>query len=659
MNEGESMKAHSEDSTSRGTSRLARLATTALFVAGSTVPMLMAALPVSAQSTTVSFSTAELAPADAFAYSVMTLDNKSEQWLLSEELLRRAGFGEAIDQAINEELTDENGKPLPLDAFMGGEIGIVIDDSAVDTAVEESLSSDELGMMTGEFGSDTDDGPTNELQGVAAILDARAPDTAWAGISQSAIDDDAQETDYNGTTIIFSEPSDDDDTGMAAARVGDHILLASTPEDLHPLIDTANGENDNITTVPQFATALDALPTEFMSFTLVNNGVVSDVDLGPFESSFSGLVNDSFTGITLSADQPGFRFETVTIQGEDALPPIAAAYDSSLEAIAPADALIFYSAPDLGATGVLDALGAALLGIAFGMSDPTLTGGTPEAPADPEAAIAKQYEDAAGLLGVNLQTDLFQQFAGEYGIWLTADAAMESGSGVFASQLADPATVENTLMQLSFLIQGAMGGESALATRAVGEGSVYTMDLGDGMAFEFGVVGDMFVMGTSDAIDRFGGVDTGSLASDTLYQDVMATLPASHNSIFFIDLEQAIPLAETASESTDEFGFDRGLGIEDASEACADYESAEAAQAAYDAGEPNTFDLDQDFDGEVCEDYFAETASVEEIESEDADGSDFEDTLANADYSAIKAFAVVGHEEDGLQRSSGILYIAE
>lgn len=273
------MKAQSELSPLRGTSRLTRVATSALFVAGSCVPLLTAALPAAAQTATVSFSTAELAPADAFAYSVMTLDNKSDQWLLSDELLRRAGFGEAIDQALSEELTDENGRPLPLDAFMGGEIGVVVDDSALDTAVEESLSSGELGMMTGELDSVDEDSDANELQGVAAILDARAPDTAWTGISQSAMKENSETSEYNGTEIIFSPPADDEDTGMAAARVGDHILLASTPEDLHPLIDTANGNNDNITSLPQFATAVDALPTEFMSFTFVNNGVATHAHL--------------------------------------------------------------------------------------------------------------------------------------------------------------------------------------------------------------------------------------------------------------------------------------------------------------------------------------------------------------------------------------------
>lgn len=653
------MKAHSQASTSQGPSRVTRLATAALLLAGTTVPTLAMAFPAAAQTPTVSFSTAELAPADAFAYSVVTLDNRSEQWLLSDALLRRAGFGEALDQAITEELTDENGNPLPLDAFMGGEIGIVIDDSTLDMVAAESLSAGELGMMTGDVMT-SDDQARNDLQGVAAVLDARAPDTAWAGIRQSAMEDNTQQSEYEGTTILFNPPDDADDTGMAAARLGDHILLASTPEDLFPLIDTANGKNEDITTLPQFATAVDALPTEFMSFTLVNGGVAEDVDLGPFASSFSGLINDSFTGITVSADQPGFRFESVTIPGEDALPPAAAAYDSTLAAVAPEDALVFLSSPDLGASGYLDALGAALLGIAFGMGNPELTGGTPEPDADPQAAIAEVYENAAGILGVNLQTDLFQQFAGEYGGWMTADAAMESGSGVFASQVSDPDTVSNTLMQLSFLIQGAMGGESALQTRAVGSGSVYSMDTGDGVAIEFGVVGDMFVLGTGDAVERFAGADTTSLGGSTLYQSVMSTLPEETNSIFFLDLEQAIPLAETASESSDEFGFDTGSGFLDASDACADYASAEDAQAAYDAGEPNTFDLDQDFDGTVCEDYFAETNTVAEIEAEDdLSSGDIEETLANADYSAIQAFAVVGHEEDGLQHASGILYIAE
>ena len=93
----------------------------------------------------------------------------------------------------------------------------------------------------------------------------------------------------------------------------------------------------------------------------------------------------------------------------------------------------------------------------------------------------------------------------------------------------------------------------------------------------------------------------------------------------------------------------------DASESCASYATQEEAQAAYDAAEPDTFDLDQDFDGEVCEDFFAASAET----TGTTDEASAEAALANVDYSAIKAFASVSYEENGMARSSSILYISE
>ncbi len=60
--------------------------------------------------------------------------------------------------------------------------------------------------------------------------------------------------------------------------------------------------------------------------------------------------------------------------------------------------------------------------------------------------------------------------------------------------------------------------------------------------------------------------------------------------------------------------------IPDASESCANYATQEEAQAAYDAAESGTFDLDQDFDGEVCEDYFA-IAETGDGTTEESDGA--------------------------------------
>ena len=75
--------------------------------------------PVAAQASTVTFSTAEVAPADSLAYAVMTLDEQSEQWRLADVLLDRAGIGQALEEELGQELRDEAGEDLPLDAFLG------------------------------------------------------------------------------------------------------------------------------------------------------------------------------------------------------------------------------------------------------------------------------------------------------------------------------------------------------------------------------------------------------------------------------------------------------------------------------------------------------------------------------------------------------------
>lgn len=640
-----------------------RVALSALFIAGMAVPALSHAAPVAAQEGPLTFSTAEAAPADAVTYIVATLDDRSEQWRLADTLLDRAGLGEAIDKAVAEGLQDEAGQDLPLDAFLGGEVAVVLTQTALDTLAEESMGGGDFEAMLSDMGVATPEaapaGP--QPQGFAVVLDARAPGTAWAGIRDSAQEGTTEEETYEGTTITYAPPSSDDDEGMAAAKVGDHILIATAPADLHPIIDTLGGSVPNITTVPQFSTAQDALPKDVLTFSFSNSLADMDVDLGPLGPGLEGLISDSYSASTISADEPGFRIETVTIPGDDATPANGGApFESQLVNQAPNDALLFMSAADLGDTGVLDAIGAVLLGLAFGMGDMSMMEpATPEATTSPEAAIAKQYEDAAALLGVNLQTDLFQQFEGEYGGWLSANMENEAVSGLFASHVADPDTVANALMQLSFLIQGATGSDTPLTSREVGGGQVYVIDLGDGSgsALEFGVVGDQFVIGESKAIDRLAG-DTGeNLASNAQFQAVMDALPVEGNGTFYVDLAQAIPLMETASAQSDEFGFDTSGGITDASDTCANYATQEEAQAAYDTAEPDTFDLDQDFDGQVCEDFFAPATG--DGASSNSDDSEIEEAFADADLSAIKAFATVSHNEDGMQRTSSILYIAE
>jgi len=633
------------------------------FGLGILVPSLGRVSPVAAQASTVSFSTAEVAPADSLAYVVMTTDDESEQWRLADELLDRAGIGPALEEEISKELKGEGGEDLPLDAFLGGEVGLVVAPSVLDTIAAESMGAANFEDMMGggETDSADDEQAAPSAQGFAIALDARAPDTAWAGIKDAMSNGQSEESTYEGTTILYSPPATADDEGMAAAQAGDLILIATAPEDLHPLIDTADGRTPSITTVPEFTSARDALPGDFLMFAFANSIDASDADFGPLAMAADKFSTESFSGIAITADEPGFRMETVTLPAEgESLPAGAANYESELLTKAPGDTLFFMSAEDLGATGVLDILGATVIGLAMGMGDATAT---PDPNTSVEDYVAEQYEAAEALIGINLQTALFQQLSGEYGGWLTANLETEDVSGLFASGVSDPEKVSNALMQLSFLIQGAMGTETPLTTREIGGGQVYVIELGDeaGSTIEFGVVGDNLVIGKGDAVDLFGAPGTDSLAENTQFQAVLDTLPVEYNGLTYIDLAQAIPLSETAAEESGDLGLGATDEITDASESCANYASQEEAQAAYDAAEADTFDLDQDFDGEVCEDYFdsADVGTATADTSADEGSTDAADTFADVDYSAIKAFAITTYQDDGLNRSSSILYIAD
>src|SRR5215212_9552167 len=200
-----------------------RVALAVLFGLGVLVPSLGRVAPVAAQATSVSFSTAEVAPADSIAYLVMTLDDQSEQWRLADVLLDRAGLGEALDQEIGSELRDETGEDLPLDAFLGGEVGIVVSPTVLETLAEESMGTADLEAMLGGMETASPEaGPVaDEAQGFALALDAQAPDTAWTGIRDSVLGEDQhEESTYEGTDILYAPPVMSDDEGMAAARAG-------------------------------------------------------------------------------------------------------------------------------------------------------------------------------------------------------------------------------------------------------------------------------------------------------------------------------------------------------------------------------------------------------------------------------------------------------
>jgi hypothetical protein len=88
-----------------------------------------------------------------------------------------------------------------------------------------------------------------------------------------------------------------------------------------------------------------------------------------------------------------------------------------------------------------------------------------------------------------------------------------------------------------------------------------------------------------------------------------------------------------------------GTSTEDADPSCGDYASQEEAQAAYDEDNFENYQLDLDWDGEACEDYFAPATPVT------AD--------AGAGMLNVSALAAVTWAEDGRTGSNAIIVIGE
>ena len=609
--------------------------------------------PVGAQDEPAAFPTAAVAPDDALAYFNIPLDEDSEQWAVAEDLLVRSG----LSQILNEARSGMEG--VPLDVFLGGEAGLIVTEAALEAAAAAGAEATTGGLIPEPDASPEPVAAAPGAQGWAVVLDPRAPDTAYAGLIAALEDDSGEvvEVDYEGVTISYAEPGpapDEADMPLAAARVDDLLLIAGSPVDLEPLIDTAQGSNAALAASAPFADVTAALPDEFLILGFINEAAAADAQtsLGdlPVPASLAG--SDRHSGFVIQADRPGFRMETVAIGAAAPIEPGAAPFESALLTRTPADALFFLSASDLGQTGVLQTLGAAAIALAFGQF------GASSAPAGEtgEAFVDRQYEELAALLGFNLKTDLLDQLVGEYGAWIRANVEAGAVEALLVSGVADPGTVVNALSQLSLLVQGGGGGASTVTTRTVGGSTVNVVETGPGApGVEYGVVDGRLLIGIGGAIDTDAAGAAESLADNPLFDAVMEELREERNGTLYVDLSQVIPLVESLAGATGEMGIgDEAAGIADAAEGCADYATQDEAQAAYDANEDGTFDLDRDFDGTVCEDFFGDAATTDA-------GSEVDpaEVLADVDLSGVEAFALAAYDEDGMRRSSSILYIAE
>jgi hypothetical protein len=545
------------------------------------------------------FGTASVTPETALVYVRGNLHTDSDQWVLTDELIQRSGLGEAAGEEVS---VDDIAAEEP---EIAGEVAFVLTsidaDQPVDIDAVSEAASDPLSMGT--------DIPS----GFAVVIQPDDVEAVSAQIKDSLENSTpaAETSEYNGVTILFAPPADEFSDGYAYAQVNeDTLVIATIPEDLEPIIDTANGDIDPLSDNAGFTDLQGKLTTDSLVFGYVDGASIVEQALAITPESEQQIPEElvaqasGTVGFTFYADQPGFRFDSLIVPAEDAELPALTSFTPSLADRVPSDSLVFLTGSDIGPSGALDSV-ALLLASVF-VVEPTE--GTPVPIEDPEAYADEIFAQAEAQLGFNLKTDFVDQLVDEYATSVSVNditSANPEINAVFVSGVDDATTVNDVLSKFSFLAASIAQSEEVTSRDLADGTSVYQIDASDDafpMVIEFGVIGDQLVIGLNNGIDNYVDGPAEPLSENENYQAVFSNLPTEVTGASFINVPQILPIL-------DSFATSMSSSTPDNDPACAEYGSQEEAQEAYD--EDFNFDLDLDFDGEACEDFFAPAGSPE------------------------------------------------
>jgi hypothetical protein len=571
----------------------------------STFAVVAATSGASAQVDT--FGTAEVTPESALVYVRANLDTGSDQWTLADELLDRSGISEVSGEEISLDMISE------VEPDISGEVAFVL--TKIDP--EQPVNLDEVSDVAIDPESVTTDIPS----GFAVVYQPDDIESIASFIEESIAPsgEDVETSEYEGVTIQFAPPVDEFSDGYAYAQVNDEtIAIATVPEDLEPIIDTVNGDIEPISGVEEFTSIQGKLADESLVFGYVDGAAILDQVLALDPEAAAALPEETVAqaratvGMVFHADDVGFRFDSIVVPGPDAELPELTTFQPSLDERVSSDSLVFLTGSDLGPSGSLDALGLVLAQLFVGV-DPLAT----PVPADDADAYAEEiFAQAEAQIGFNLKTDFIDQLVGEFATSVSV-SNIESGvpeiDAVFVSGVDNPTTVNDVLSKISFLAASAAPEESVTSRDLADGTSLYQFNVGDEtfpMIIEFGVIEDQLVIGLNNGIDEYVEGPESALADDENYQTVFSNLPEDITGAAFINVPQILPIIDT-------FASSMASSTPDNDPACAEFDSQEEAQEAYE--EEFNFDLDLDFDGEACEDFFAPaTPSASPVSSTDA-----------------------------------------
>jgi hypothetical protein len=572
-------------------------------------------------------SMVDLVPESVYAFIQADLDLTTDQAMLAAELFDRAGlvsaFGEDMDLG-----------EIPANSRFGLVVTSIPDAADIDV---DSVAIDPMAATEA-----LDDG------GFAVIV---------AGDATTFIDDELEnmesnvewgygeisEIEYGGILITVFQPTDEYADSSAIATIGEYSVFAMRAEDIHPLIDTFNGDAPSLDANQQYQQLMAMLPSPFLSSGWVNGPALLDAIEGSAPEALASVdveslaALDAVTAFAFTAEQQGFRLETRSLPANPVATPADMLDGAFLDSVS-SDALLVTNGMDIDSSGLVTNL-ALLFASEFVGED---LSATPVADIDLQQTQDEVFAQTEALLGFNIKTDFIDNLTGEYGVALSVSdllSEVPSVDALFVTDVSNPLAVQDVISKVSFIVGAGFGDQTTIDTRAVNGSNINVIDLTDtGFAekVEFGIIDDELIISVGSGLDDYLDGPATPLSEDESFNQLMANLPSDYTSMTYIDMNAVVSMVT-------DFSGSMGLSVEDADEACGEFASQEEAQAAYDEDPFGNFLLDQNFNGVACEDYFAPQAAT---------------PIAEANpYANIMGLATVMTEVDGVNGSSSFFLI--
>jgi hypothetical protein len=551
--------------------------------------------------------TAAAAPAGTALFHVFDLDRDGEQWQQTGALLERVGLPDALE-LWEEGVLEEGARKgdftrADLDALLGGELALVVTPLAVERAVEhhERHRQDDADAATPMAHA------WDEAHGVTAVLLPGDPDAAWDYVERQVADLAAEhnvpveEISHGGGELLWVEMPDPrqrltehlegvlgeadleealaglmGDGGMhgrpgfAAGRAGDFIIAGASQADVTGIIDVVDGATDSLADSAEAEQVAAELPAETLSFTYFDGPAILNAvgeqtlqKLQLMMSPADQAMWQAHSGLALSAVEPGFRVDTVTVPGEGGtLGSAAIANDPAIAAAAervPADTFL-YQAGIVPENTFASAAYPLALAVNGEMAGEEWQGDKAnQLPSEEE--IEEEIATASATLGFDLRGELFDLLGGEFIAFSSFPTFDMNGFGldaVAAIATTDPDTLAETARKVAASIERA-GPEVDVSVRDVDGDTIYVVsdpEMAEGPSLEFGVIGDQAVIGTEGGIEDLVTEPASSLADDPQYQAVMGVLPSEYYQVAYVDIGRVVDVVTAMLGAMGESGPD-------------------------------------------------------------------------------------------------------